>query len=347
MTLDASSASRPSTTAPRAPRSTGRTSRTRRSRSSSCPPTADEMAGADREDDERTPWLVVEVDGAVRGYAYGTRHRDRAAYDWTVETTVYVDRDFAGRGIGRAAMTALLDGPAAPGVPSRRGGHHAAQPGVHGAPPGAGVRANRRVRGHRLEGRAAGTASSGTASSSDRETGRRRRSARWRTRSPTGSAPGPRRRPRPADPRPAPAGTSATPAAAVRARTPRPGQPGVDDALARPPREAVLVARRRRQQADRRDEQPVVGDGRDGAQDRARWGATRPPSRAAIGPDDDRRRERRMQDRRREVAGGRRRVDRTVGREHRGDVRVEGLDVRAAAGPRARRTGGRSARVSA
>jgi L-amino acid N-acyltransferase YncA len=73
------------------------------------PPTADEMAARIAKTTTRTPWLVVEVDGTVRGYAYGTRHRDRAAYDWTVESTVYVDRAFAGRGIGRAAMTALLE----------------------------------------------------------------------------------------------------------------------------------------------------------------------------------------------------------------------------------------------
>ena len=73
------------------------------------PPTAEEMAERIARTTARTPWLVVEVDGVVRGYAYGTRHRDRAAYDWTVESTVYVDRAFAGRGIGRAAMTALLE----------------------------------------------------------------------------------------------------------------------------------------------------------------------------------------------------------------------------------------------
>ena len=57
---------------------------------------------------ERTPWVVVEVDGAVRGYAYAGRFRERPAYDWTAETTVYVDRAFHGRGIGRAAMRAVL-----------------------------------------------------------------------------------------------------------------------------------------------------------------------------------------------------------------------------------------------
>jgi phosphinothricin acetyltransferase len=73
------------------------------------PPTSEDMAARIARTIARTPWLVVEVDGVVRGYAYGTRHRDRAAYDWTVESTVYVDRAFAGRGIGRSAMTELLE----------------------------------------------------------------------------------------------------------------------------------------------------------------------------------------------------------------------------------------------
>lgn len=67
-----------------------------------------EMAARIARVQQRTPWVVVELDGVVAGYAYGSRHRDRAAYDWTVETTVYVDRDARGRGLGRAAMTALL-----------------------------------------------------------------------------------------------------------------------------------------------------------------------------------------------------------------------------------------------
>ena len=71
-------------------------------------PTADEMAARISRTVERTPWVVVEIDGVVRAYAYGTRHRDRAAYDRTVETTVYVDGAFAGRGLGRRAMTAVI-----------------------------------------------------------------------------------------------------------------------------------------------------------------------------------------------------------------------------------------------
>jgi phosphinothricin acetyltransferase len=72
------------------------------------PPSGAEMAVRIERVVARTPWLVAEVDGVVRAYAYGARHRERAAYDWTVETTVYVDRAFTGRGLGRATMVALL-----------------------------------------------------------------------------------------------------------------------------------------------------------------------------------------------------------------------------------------------
>lgn len=73
------------------------------------PPSADEMAARIAHTIARTPWLVAEVDGRVLAYAYGSRHRERPAYDWTVETAVYVDEAFTGRGIGRAVMTALLE----------------------------------------------------------------------------------------------------------------------------------------------------------------------------------------------------------------------------------------------
>ena len=72
------------------------------------PPDAAEMAARIARTMERTPWVVVEADGVVRAYAYGTRHRERAAYDWTVETTVYVDRERTRGGLGRIAMSAVL-----------------------------------------------------------------------------------------------------------------------------------------------------------------------------------------------------------------------------------------------
>lgn len=57
----------------------------------------------------RFPWLVAEDDGAVLGYAYADRFRDRTAYRWAVETTVYVGDNAQRRGVGRLLYARLLD----------------------------------------------------------------------------------------------------------------------------------------------------------------------------------------------------------------------------------------------
>jgi phosphinothricin acetyltransferase len=54
-------------------------------------------------------WLVAERGGRVAGYAYGGPHRARAAYDWTVEVSAYVDRSEQRAGIGRELYLALFD----------------------------------------------------------------------------------------------------------------------------------------------------------------------------------------------------------------------------------------------
>ena len=55
------------------------------------------------------PWLVADHDGTVVGYAYATQIRERAAYRYTAEDSIYVAAERTGRGIGRALLTALLD----------------------------------------------------------------------------------------------------------------------------------------------------------------------------------------------------------------------------------------------
>lgn len=57
---------------------------------------------------ERYPWLVCEVDGAIVGYAYATTHRTRAAYQWCVDTAIYLDRKFHRGGLGRSLYAALF-----------------------------------------------------------------------------------------------------------------------------------------------------------------------------------------------------------------------------------------------
>ena len=72
------------------------------------PPTSAVMAERIAKVLERGPYIVAEVDGVVRAYAYAGRFRDRAAYDWSCESTVYVDRSLHRSGLGRATMEAVI-----------------------------------------------------------------------------------------------------------------------------------------------------------------------------------------------------------------------------------------------
>jgi L-amino acid N-acyltransferase YncA len=53
-------------------------------------------------------WLVAETDEGVIGYAYANAHRERAAYRWATDVTVYVAPAHRQAGVGRALYTALL-----------------------------------------------------------------------------------------------------------------------------------------------------------------------------------------------------------------------------------------------
>lgn len=55
------------------------------------------------------PWLVWEEAGDVLAYAYAGRFRERAAYDWIAETSIYVHPDAQRRGIARRLYGVLLD----------------------------------------------------------------------------------------------------------------------------------------------------------------------------------------------------------------------------------------------
>ncbi|ELZ93022.1 N-acetyltransferase GCN5 [Haloferax mucosum ATCC BAA-1512] len=61
--------------------------------------------------DEKThhPWLVCEFDGDLVGYAYAGPVRQRDAYQWAIETSVYVAPAFQRRGVARGLYTSLLD----------------------------------------------------------------------------------------------------------------------------------------------------------------------------------------------------------------------------------------------
>jgi phosphinothricin acetyltransferase len=73
------------------------------------PPSAQEMRSRIIATLERLPWLVSEDDrGLLDGYAYASKHRDRAAYQWSVDTTAYVREDARGKGVGKRLYAALL-----------------------------------------------------------------------------------------------------------------------------------------------------------------------------------------------------------------------------------------------
>ena len=72
-------------------------------------PAAAEMARRIRGDPAGFhPWFVAEEDGRLLGYEASAPFRSRPAYRWTVETGIYLAGDAAGRGIGRALLTELL-----------------------------------------------------------------------------------------------------------------------------------------------------------------------------------------------------------------------------------------------
>ena len=55
------------------------------------------------------PYLVCEDDGKIVGYAYAHRHMERGAYGWNAELSVYIDRSFTSRGIGKELYIKLIE----------------------------------------------------------------------------------------------------------------------------------------------------------------------------------------------------------------------------------------------
>lgn len=58
--------------------------------------------------DAKLPWLVVEVNDTIAGYAYASKWKGRCAYRFSVEVTVYLSPDHTGQGLGSDLYTALF-----------------------------------------------------------------------------------------------------------------------------------------------------------------------------------------------------------------------------------------------
>lgn len=70
-------------------------------------PTVEEFRGRICHTLERFPYLKAVSDGQAAGYAYVSPFRTRAAYQWSVETSIYVRQDCRGRGVGTALYQTL------------------------------------------------------------------------------------------------------------------------------------------------------------------------------------------------------------------------------------------------
>jgi L-amino acid N-acyltransferase YncA len=74
------------------------------------PPTAEEIRSRIRATTSILPWLVgVDDDDSVIGYVYASKHRERAAYQWSVDVTAYVRADHRGQGVGRSLYERLFE----------------------------------------------------------------------------------------------------------------------------------------------------------------------------------------------------------------------------------------------
>lgn len=71
------------------------------------PPTLEEFSATMADRLRRYPYLVAQRDGELLGYAYASPFKARAAYDWAVETSIYVRQGQTGTGCGRRLYEAL------------------------------------------------------------------------------------------------------------------------------------------------------------------------------------------------------------------------------------------------
>jgi len=70
-------------------------------------PTVEEFKGRIKKTLTRFPYLVAIKQGYIIGYAYASSFKERAAYDWAVETSIYIKKECKGSGIGKKLYLAL------------------------------------------------------------------------------------------------------------------------------------------------------------------------------------------------------------------------------------------------
>lgn len=74
----------------------------------SAAPSEDQMKARIAESNSKHLWLVDDEDDGIYAYAYAGPHRDRDAYRWSVDTSVYVDSSKHRAGVGTRLYTRLV-----------------------------------------------------------------------------------------------------------------------------------------------------------------------------------------------------------------------------------------------
>ena len=70
-------------------------------------PTVEDFENRIKKTMKKFPYLVAIEEGQIVGYAYASTYYARAAYDWTVELSVYIQKEARGKGVGTLLYTAL------------------------------------------------------------------------------------------------------------------------------------------------------------------------------------------------------------------------------------------------
>ncbi|MDR1948444.1 MAG: GNAT family N-acetyltransferase [Spirochaetaceae bacterium] len=73
------------------------------------PLTPDAMAGRIGEITAKYPWFVREEGGVVAGYTYANKWKDRYAYRFAAEVSIYLQKGYEGRGFGSELLARLLE----------------------------------------------------------------------------------------------------------------------------------------------------------------------------------------------------------------------------------------------
>lgn len=55
------------------------------------------------------PWLVMKDGNNIAGYAYASPYRERSAYQWVAECSIYINNQYKKKGVGTQLYTALLE----------------------------------------------------------------------------------------------------------------------------------------------------------------------------------------------------------------------------------------------